>query len=135
MFDRSLLIVLVLFLTAGGYLYEKYARERGDVGPVARLIDFAKFGKVSEVFKPSSSRKVLQYNSRASLVMLQEKHKLLENQRAQLVLNRRELLSQLAAINDQIVDEALVYAHRIDEDREHYLERFPEIKEIGDNII
>ena len=135
MFDRALIIVLILFLTVGAYSYEKYCQERGDVGPVARLIDFAKFGKTSDVFHSSFSHKVFKYNARATLAMLREKHNSLESQRVQLVLNRRELLSQLDKISDEIVNEALGYAHRIDEDREQYLDRFPEIAEIGQNII
>lgn len=135
MLDRTLIIVLILFLAAGGFYYEKYAAEKGDVGPVGRLIDFAKFGKASEFLQSSSSHKILKYNSRASLTLLREKHNRLENQRVQLVENRRQLLAQLDAIHDQVTDEALRYSHLIEEDRDRFLDRFPELEEIGGAII
>ena len=49
--DRTLLFILILFLAVGGTWYEQYAKEQGDVGPVARLIDFANFSKESSPFQ------------------------------------------------------------------------------------
>src|SRR3989338_2030329 len=135
MIDRILIVVLILFMALGATFYEQYAKGRGEVGPIARLLDFAKFGKFSDTYQSRTSHKISHFNSQNSLGLLSEKYQRLEEQRLQLVLNRRALLDQSITVNNQIVQEALVYQHAIEQDRDTFLSRFPELEPLGNSII
>jgi hypothetical protein len=69
------------------------------------------------------------------LAALAEKYRQLEEQRARLVENRRELLDELIQINDQIIEEAKIYQQAIEQDRDSFFNRFPELQPLGASII
>lgn len=133
LFARTIIILLVFLMSTGIYVYERHLADQGKVGPVGQLIDFVRFGKYAEDRERTSRRAGEEdaVNIREHLLRLQETYDALYKERDALSRKRREILSELLTLNDQLLQEAGTYAEVLSQEQYQFLEEFPELKEVA----
>ncbi len=136
MFDRTFIIILILFLLVGLYAYERFAIERGEVSPVGQLLDFAGLSKflAKESLDPVTTHRTYQINLKDHLVRLREKHLLIEDQRNQLIYHRWDILKRLESLTEQFEEEAKIYEEVLRKEEKEFLDHFPQIESLGESL-
>ncbi|MDP2652660.1 MAG: hypothetical protein Q8Q08_01370 [Candidatus Omnitrophota bacterium] len=127
-------MILILFIFAGLTAFEKYSSDHGRQGPVSRLMDFAGLGKFAPRERADQTRQTFLSDSSQALSRLSTRHHEIQDQRADLISHRRELLDNLKITHDDIVKAARAFRQAVDEERLAFLERFPELDAIAGDL-
>ncbi|MFA5260592.1 MAG: hypothetical protein WC450_05125, partial [Candidatus Omnitrophota bacterium] len=130
---RTIIFVMVFFISTGIYVYERHLAGQGQVGPVSQLIDFVRFGKYAQD-RESATRTMGEeepVNIREHLLRLQGTYDSLYKERDALTKKRREILAELFTLNNQLLEEAHTYAEVLSQEQYRFLEEFPELKELA----
>lgn len=133
MADKGFVFLLILFLMSGVAVYDRYVTIKGDVSPVARLIDFtglADFGGDYSI-RTRRSHTTSHENPEENLARLKEKLAQINDKRNALVQNREVLVKQLVDVNDKVRNEAQQYVQTIYAERKAFLTQFPELAEVS----
>jgi hypothetical protein len=134
--DRTFLLIMGLFLIVAVFAYDRFVTERGDLGPMAKLMDYAGLSQYAQDEQGvHMSHQETQLKIRNNMVSLQEIYRQIDSQREALILNRQELLQKLTDINDQLTQQAEIYAHTMEEEGHAFRSRFPRLEELGQEII
>ena len=130
---RTVIFVIVFFISTGVYVYDRHLASQGQVGPVSQLIDFVRFGKYAEdrgrVSKTAGDDEPVSVHDH--LLRLQETYDALYKEREDLSRKRQEILAKLANLNNQLQEEARNYTEILSQEQYQFLEEFPELKEIA----
>lgn len=137
MSEKILILVFSLFFLTGGLAYERHLTEKGEVGPVGRLLDFVRLGQYDPegYAKRTSRQQTVHVDLETNLARLKEKHLAIELQRLKLVEHRQEILKELMALDEDISVQAAQYAQAIAAEREDFLKKSPQIEQVGQAII
>ncbi|MCR4336272.1 MAG: hypothetical protein NUV91_00495 [Candidatus Omnitrophica bacterium] len=127
--EKTLLTLIVLFLVVGVFAYDRYVTEQGELGPVARLMDYAGLGeKFQNIDNPFFQKKVTQTSSQYRIGEVYDIYQKIEGQRLELMQHRQEIIHQLQGMNGELNQEASQYATSLNQEQEAFLERFPELR-------
>jgi hypothetical protein len=137
--DRVFLLLIGIFVLTAVFAYDRIVTQRGEIGPVARLMDYAGLSKSvqngQEQGESSVSHHEVQSQIRNNMVNLQEAYHQIDSQREALIHDRQAILQRLLEINDQIMREAQVYTRVLEEESHALRSRFPGLEELVQMII
>ena len=136
--EKFFLVAMVAFLIAGVLAYDHYITEKGQIGPMGRLLDFAGLSKKDAAFHARTTKTIrakYRLDLESDLQRLRETHQKIESQRVNLVLHRRAILEQLAALDGQVNQEAQKYTDALKQEQTEFLNRFPQIEQIGSSLL
>lgn len=128
---------MIFFILAGTVAYDRYLTEKGEVGPIGHLIDFAGLARYKE--EPRVRVKVIsesfRLEMRSNLLRLSEKHRALQEKRNQLIRNREAVLGKMEHINGNLEKEAMEYANILNAEKKKFEKQFPEIMQLGQSLM
>jgi len=133
MFDKGFIFLLILLIVSGAAAYDRYLTSRGEISPVAQLLDFTGFAKTSreKAVHQTHTTTTFQYNYQDNLDRLREKYAGIESQRAELVRRREEIIQQLIAANEELLGQAEQSLTVIATERQSFLAKFPELASLS----
>jgi len=125
MADKVLIILLVLFTSLGVFTYDKYVTGKGELSPIARILDFSGMAEEEEDFfgqKITVTKETYYSNLKENLNRMRLQHLRLAERREQLIKRRQSILNTLGQINDLVTEEAGTYYEVIDQRRKEIVE-------------
>ena len=130
---RTVIFVVVFFVSTGIYVYDRHLASQGKAGPVSQLIDFVRFGKYAEDGGSTTKTRADEepVDIHEHLLRLRDTYDSLYKERDDLVRKRQEILAELFTLNNQLLEEARTYAEVLAEEQYQFLSEFPELKEIA----
>ncbi len=137
MVDRLFIILMVVFALVGAFSFDQSMRKNGGVSPLGRIIDFAGLSKwrTDDTTRNTKRHDSFKLDLQSNLSRLQEKHKQIEEKRAQLIAHRKEILEKLMGVNGQVQGQAEYYKKVIDGERKKLKAQFPELEELGSSLV
>ncbi len=136
MWDKTFVLLLVVFVLVGVVAYDRYITEQGEIGPVGKILDYAGLAKFIDDPQQKVTINSRSYHLRLkdNMARLQERYVNIETQRKTLVENREKILSQLTVWNDQVESEAAIYEKAILAEKQRFLEYSPELERLGTDL-
>lgn len=136
MLDKLGIIILILFVLSGLAVYDRYVSLKGEVGPVARALDYTGFTRFLQNWGPVRRR--IRQETQMNFETMHAKLAQIQQKRVEMVQHRQEILHQLASLNERMQAQAAPVIGAMEQERQKVLERLPEIKsgmaDIGNKI-
>lgn len=132
--DKTLLVLLIIFIVIGVFTYDQYITEKTGESPISRLLEYggmAEDGEVDPNKTTVSKYATFQEGAEFNLVQLSNKLTEIQEQRLKLISDRNSIISQLIGLEDKVLKEAELYAEEIRQEREEFLAYKPELEELG----
>ncbi len=131
MADKTIMLLLVLFVAVGVAAYDRHAVQNGKLSPIGQLVDFAGLSKKAfqkenpDDLVVTKEMRTFKYQSGQRLARLQKKYKEIEDERVKLVENRQEILQNLMNMIQDTEDDAVQYARVINQEKKRFNQKFP----------
>lgn len=137
MLDKVFIVLFVILIFAGVFAMQVHVQESGQVPEIAKIIDIGKLRNLGEDFNSFTriSKSTYRITMEDNLNRLSQNYRQLEEQRKQLVLNRRMILDKLLALGEDIEAEAQDVIKILETEKTGLLNRFPQLNTIGDSFI
>ena len=133
MLARAAIFVMLLFVIAGGAVYDRYLTSQGKISPLARLLDYAGLAKYVRVPDETVHRTVRKEVFNNEFSNLQETQGRIEVKRAELVNHRKAILQELARTKELMRAEVEAYLRILNMERDDFSNQHPEIRtEVAD---
>ncbi|MGE0269194.1 MAG: hypothetical protein AB7S78_12150 [Candidatus Omnitrophota bacterium] len=133
--DKTLLVLLIIFIVIGVFTYDQYITEKTGESPISRLLDYGGLGNNENVVDPNkttvSKYATFQEGAEFHLAQLLNKLSEFKDQRQKLLQERNAIISQLIGLEDKALKVAELFAEEIKKEREEFSAYKPELDQLG----
>lgn len=138
MWNKLFISTLLLYVFVAGFQqYDQYITEKGEVPVVSQFLDYVGIMQFEDPLEKNQTvTKTDSFNLQLENPQLvQARINRLNNQRMQVLTERREFLTQIAELNVDILNEAIVYARLIISEGSDFLLHSSEFEQLGKDIV
>lgn len=133
--DKTLLVLLIIFIVIGVFTYDQYITEKTGESPISRLLDYGGLGGNEEDIDPNKTTvsKYATFEDGAQFHLAQLINKLSEfkEQRQKLLQERNAIITQLISLEDKALKVADSFSEEIKKEREEFSTYKPELDQLG----
>lgn len=132
--DKTLLVLLIVFVVIGVFTYDQYITEKTGESPISRLLEYGGLAEESAVDPDKttvSKYATFEEGSLFHLAQMSNKLAEIQDQRQKLIQDRNAIISQLIALEDKALKEAELYTQEIQQEREEFSTYKPELDALG----